>query len=630
MTNILELPFPHGFLVQKGKQTAIASDKKLDIEDQFLVVSDGDVFGNVTLDKPAEMIISEFDRKEYFKEHCIWPRERRQWWPDADKLYVYPITNWEPTETPQIYVDGKVIDEPVLNARQQQMAYKSKQLPKQIVITPDVVGVTEDNEFIANDLVLSDGLKETLFATYETDVKIAGNVNEFMPIYSLALVRNPQMRMLKKSEQEAKAEHMPWRIEIRDGQHCVIKEDDGEVEGCHNTRPEAVAQLAALNINVEEDESSLHADMDKPPKRRRKPKKETKWIDKVKNAATALTDLLTSTEDSKDMDFPEGMFKGNSGFAIKTVNGEPWHFTWSTNAFEDREGEIFTTKSLEQYVIENEQKENRGFFNFWHINKEDGNFSTDFAEKQWQGVVGRFLVEAGPYLDNENGRAALKFFQEFADGHPQIAPEGWGCSPEFRYLPEERAKGVYDWLFIVRTSTLPRAAAANIWTQAKQEENIMALSEEQKEAAIGFFGKERVEALITEGEKRTTDLEQAGIANKENDKSQKDQQPTEINLDMDALAEVIGKQFEVNFGAIGEVVTTLVDGVKELQEKVGQLEKSVTVKEQTETPRYILNVKRATEAEETQVSDDDNLKDEKPKETSQGSGGGADSFFGKK
>ena len=46
---------------------------------------------------------------------------------------------------------------------------------------------------------------------------------------------------------------MPWKIEQRDGEHCVIKEDDGEVEGCHADRPKAVAQLAALNASEEKE-----------------------------------------------------------------------------------------------------------------------------------------------------------------------------------------------------------------------------------------------------------------------------------------------------------------------------------------------------------------------------------------
>lgn len=45
---------------------------------------------------------------------------------------------------------------------------------------------------------------------------------------------------------------MPWRIETNNAEcasgYAVVKEDDGTVEGCHRSRREALAQLAALNI----------------------------------------------------------------------------------------------------------------------------------------------------------------------------------------------------------------------------------------------------------------------------------------------------------------------------------------------------------------------------------------------
>lgn len=44
---------------------------------------------------------------------------------------------------------------------------------------------------------------------------------------------------------------MPWKIERRDEEYCVIKEADGDVEGCHETRDKALAQLAALNASEE-------------------------------------------------------------------------------------------------------------------------------------------------------------------------------------------------------------------------------------------------------------------------------------------------------------------------------------------------------------------------------------------
>jgi HK97 family phage prohead protease len=39
---------------------------------------------------------------------------------------------------------------------------------------------------------------------------------------------------------------VPWRIEKREGQFCVIKETDGSVEKCHETREQALAHQRAL------------------------------------------------------------------------------------------------------------------------------------------------------------------------------------------------------------------------------------------------------------------------------------------------------------------------------------------------------------------------------------------------
>lgn len=50
---------------------------------------------------------------------------------------------------------------------------------------------------------------------------------------------------------------MPWHIED-DNPGClgyaVVKDEDGELEGCHRTRAQAEAQLAALNIAEDEDD----------------------------------------------------------------------------------------------------------------------------------------------------------------------------------------------------------------------------------------------------------------------------------------------------------------------------------------------------------------------------------------
>lgn len=55
---------------------------------------------------------------------------------------------------------------------------------------------------------------------------------------------------------------MPWKIEERDSEFCVIKEADGEVEGCHDSHEKAVAQLGALNASEEkESETKAHVEV---------------------------------------------------------------------------------------------------------------------------------------------------------------------------------------------------------------------------------------------------------------------------------------------------------------------------------------------------------------------------------
>jgi hypothetical protein len=39
---------------------------------------------------------------------------------------------------------------------------------------------------------------------------------------------------------------MPWHISERDGKYCVIKDDDGFNQGCHDSRADAVKQMRAL------------------------------------------------------------------------------------------------------------------------------------------------------------------------------------------------------------------------------------------------------------------------------------------------------------------------------------------------------------------------------------------------
>jgi transcriptional regulator with XRE-family HTH domain len=629
---VLELEAPHGFLMAQGKKTAIARTEPLETGKSYLIVSAGEAFGVAKLEEPAQIKTKQFDAEEWQSQHRITQRERRQWWPDSEAFYVYRLKEWKPFEGIKLYEDGEVIDEPRLTPEQWQIVSIAKELPKQITLIDNAVSVTDQKTFIFDRSINPQSVESVLRAGYDLDYIVNEKViDESIPIYSLALVRNPRMRPTKKSKKQ-EGEDMPYEIERRDNEFCVIKTEDGESAGCHETREEAEAQLAALRINVEEGESAAHTD--KPKKRKPKKKelitndvdpdtdiddpekaKKTGFVEGLRNVAKSIGDFLKAAEtEEKEVK----LFVNEVGIAQKEVNGELWHFTWSTNAFEDREGEIFSTKGLEDYVVNNESNQDKGYFNLWHINEEDGNFNTDFAKKEWQGVIGRFLVEAGPYLDDTKGKAAKKFFKRYGSGHPEIAPEGWGCSPEYKYLPEERMTGTYNTIWITRTSTLSKFAAANIWTEARQLGGTkMALSDQQKKAAIEMFGDEFVGQMIQEAESKTTELEQAGVAHKAKESEEKTEQPElqQVNINMEELAAEVGKQFTANLDPIAEAMATMATELKELKEWKERQEKEKEVKDLTESPRYVFNMTRASESESSIVTEDDDLKGQKPRET---------------
>lgn len=54
---------------------------------------------------------------------------------------------------------------------------------------------------------------------------------------------------------------MPWSLEKRDSKWCVIKESDGSVSGCHDSRADAIKQQRALYAN-ESRMASMYDELD--------------------------------------------------------------------------------------------------------------------------------------------------------------------------------------------------------------------------------------------------------------------------------------------------------------------------------------------------------------------------------
>jgi hypothetical protein len=189
--------------------------------------------------------------------------------------------------------------------------------------------------------------------------------------------------------------------------------------------------------------------------------------------------------------------------------------TWTTNAYEDREKETFTLKSIKDYVERNIENDNKGTYQFWHIP------GSDFGDILWQGVVGKFLVEIGKFREDEIGQAFKKFFTDNPDGCTDLAPIGWGTSHGFFYRKQDREDGIYEWFDKKETTVLPLQEAANIYTLAEfmLGEKSMDLNEKQIEA-VNKIGMEvgmpsLLDKILGMGKKRTEALDGAGIASKQ-------------------------------------------------------------------------------------------------------------------
>ena len=260
---------------------------------------------------------------------------------------------------------------------------------------------------------------------------------------------------------------------------------------------------------------------------------------------------------------------------FKAKDGKDWLLVWTTNAFEDRDKEIFSTKAIEEYVERHADDEIKGEFRFWHIP------GTKIGDIKWQGVTGRFLVEAGPFGEDEFAQAAKEFFDAYPDGHPVVAPTGWGTSHGFRYIEGDRADGVYEWFDKEETSILPRLVAANIHNPGPE---VLKVNDKQRKALAAIAGDEKVDEILAKGDELTKDLE--GTVNfketveaeePKTDVAEEEKEPEEVveNTPADEAPEFVTKEdFAAAIDDVKEAVGFLAESLNASTKALADLVKS--------------------------------------------------------
>lgn len=120
----------------------------------------------------------------------------------------------------------------------------------------------------------------------------------------------------------------------------------------------------------------------------------------------------------------------------------------SSTAFKDRDGQIVSTKALEQDVARTDAGADLGPFRFWHVP------GLDIGTTDYSAMSGRTLIESGLFTDDRIGQAV------------KDSPKPWGISLGFLHpLSEPDSSGTFNSIQRFERSLVPANRASNLFTR---------------------------------------------------------------------------------------------------------------------------------------------------------------------
>ena len=312
------------------------------------------------------------------------------------------------------------------------------------------------------------------------------------------------------------------------------------------------------------------------------------WADRVKGLLEELKSLFSwasyedmETKESESETWLKEQFSLGTGFRVfATKAGSRW-LSFSSNAFQDREGEIFTTKSLEEAVKEADQLGGHGPLRLYHVP------GADVGTCDFQAVVGRFLVESGTFDKTSMGEKAEEFFLQNVD-------KKFGVSIGFKFRKGDETDKVYEWLQIFERSVCPPEAAANKWTQfLPAGGKTLPLDSKKKDFLSEVLGKDLAEEVITVAEDETKALEDT-VAFKEEGEETKVEEEEKAGKPSEKADDILTK-----LGTLKMLVGKVADeGLKkQLSDAIGEVIDIL--------PATAEAAKKETEEEEEKVSSSD-------------------------
>lgn len=208
-----------------------------------------------------------------------------------------------------------------------------------------------------------------------------------------------------------------------------------------------------------------------------------------------------------EIGFPEIGFRGIKAFENTTGK---YLILWTSNAFEDREKEIFATKAWEDYVDRRDRSNIEDRVWFWHLK------GTDFATVVWQDVAGKFLLEVAKVDDTPYGNKMYDAITH-PERFPSLLPQGWGTSHGYVYRMGDKQGGVYNWVEKFETTVLPFHRSCNLYGGVKGTQEVLMSVRQKKEKVAGLasiIGAETANQMLSDAEAETERLKRKGIGSK--------------------------------------------------------------------------------------------------------------------
>ncbi len=224
---------------------------------------------------------------------------------------------------------------------------------------------------------------------------------------------------------------------------------------------------------------------------------EQNWIpvDKEKS------DLLISFEEDSGSDHL---------MVFKEKSGDYRWIMFSSNAFQDRDGEIISLKALTDDVARADEDGQYGPLRWWHIGDPDPATKSagpglDIGDCDFNAMHGKILIESGTFRDQEVGSIVSEKASELQGSilffHPKSEPDD---------------EGIFHNIYRAERSLLPKGKASNslVSLLVSTKESEMSMIAEKVKKFIATLGgdEKKVQEALEKAELTEKDAEALGIA----------------------------------------------------------------------------------------------------------------------